>query len=375
MLDTLQKMSGIRHVVMKDSKTVTKDLEKLVLATEGKVAYQFNAKEVPVISYNDMAFLTMRNAIVFRAGDPPIWNRNETILLMSWKLFSNTITQPGKEYSLQTIPTLSTALEFDVRKNQPDFIKMWEKRRDQALASEDAQKLYQEAYSYSDNDIMQLDPDVWAEEVMTIINSSIHEDDVDEDIMDEFDDPEMQELFSELAEDDIIFGDYEDNVEQTRATEEAAQKTAQWEEPIYAGRKLSRANFMARSGMCNHGLDGIILEAFRECKAALYEDNLYFRKKGVGICSPEGVDYIIASDDSATLKELNEAAQDEDTRTYAEPGAVDEQPNTSLRVTDAFLRFLVSQEHWTDFAGGKFEDAMEEAYRRSLLSEVNEYEK
>ena len=141
MLDTLQKMSGIHHVVMKDSKNVTKDLEKLVMATEGKVTYGFSAKEVPVITYNDMAFLTMRNAIVFRAGDPPIWNRNETILLMSWRLFKNTIKQPGKEYTLQTIPTLSTALDFDVRKNQPDFIKMWEKRREQALASDDAQKL------------------------------------------------------------------------------------------------------------------------------------------------------------------------------------------------------------------------------------------
>ena len=72
-------------------------------------------KEEPVIGYNDMAYISERNSIVFRAGDSPIWNRNATILPMSWRLFKNTIIQPGKDYSLQTIPTLSTAMDFDVR--------------------------------------------------------------------------------------------------------------------------------------------------------------------------------------------------------------------------------------------------------------------
>ena len=87
MLDTLQKMSGIRHVTMKDSKTITKDLEKPIMAVEGKVSYSFNAKEVPVISYNDMAFLTMRNAIVFRAGDPPslVADASRALEILGWK--------------------------------------------------------------------------------------------------------------------------------------------------------------------------------------------------------------------------------------------------------------------------------------------------
>lgn len=375
MLDTLQKMSGIRHVTMKDSKTVTKDLEKPIMATEGKVSYSFNAKEVPVIAYNDLAYLPIRNSIVFRAGDPPIWNRNETILLMSWRLFKDTITQPGKEYSLQTIPTLSTALEFDVRKNQPDFIKMWEKRRDQALASEDAQKLYQEAYKYTDNEIAQLDPDVWSDEVMRIINESIQDDEevtaqaaggyADGDDMDS----ELDELYSEPLFD---YGEYEENVEQARATAEAEQKYKTWNEPIFAGRQISKGNLMTGTGMVSHGLDGVILDAFRECKAAMYEDQLHFRKKGVGIMSPDGQDYIVAYNNSADLENLEKAAQDESTRTFAEPGALNEQPSSSLKVTDAFIRFLASQENWFEFAGGKFEEAMRDAYNRSVTSDVDD---
>ena len=100
---------------------------------EGKASYTMTTKEEPVIAYNDMAFISERNSIVFRAGDSPIWNRNETILPMSWRLFKNTIIHPGKDYSLQTIPTLSTAMDFDVRKNQPNFLRCLRKRMEQAI--------------------------------------------------------------------------------------------------------------------------------------------------------------------------------------------------------------------------------------------------
>lgn len=365
MLDTLQKMSGIRHVTMKDSKTITKDLEKPIMAVEGKVSYSFNAKEVPVISYNDMAFLTMRNAIVFRAGDPPIWNRNETILLMSWKLFSNTITQPGKEYSLQTIPTLSTALEFDVRKNQPDFIKMWEKRRDQALVSEEAKDIYQQAYGYSDNDVSQLDPNVWADDVMRLIDDIIARED-EEEALNQEDMPE--DLMMEFAE----AGDpeYEDNEEQARANVEAQQKRNEWSQRRFANGQLSPESFTDRGlKRPNHSLDEVILEAFRECKAAMYDDTVHFRKTGVGISSVDGVPYIVARNESKDLQTMKDATESEGNRMYAEPGAVEEQPDTSLSVTDQFLYFIASQENWADIAGGKFEAEMARAYERSMLGE------
>lgn len=369
MLDTLQKMSGIRHVTMKESKTVTKDLEKLVLATEGKVSYQFNAKELPVIAYNDLAFLNKYNAIVFRAGDPPIWNRNETILLMSFRLFQNTIIQPGKNYSLQTIPTLSTALDFDVRKNQPDFIKMWEKRRDQALKSEEAQRVYRDAYGYSDQDIARLDPDVWSDEIMRLIDdmlnvgeNSVSEDDDNIDA-DAYEEDAIQSMFA----DSYGLDDYEENTEQLRATEQSQQKADVWNNKIFAENTMSPAMFCNASGtMTSHNLDDVILDAYRECKAAFHEDRMNFRKNGVGLSAADGTEYIVAYDESAVLKQVHEMTESEDNRAYAEPGAVDEQPQTGLRVTDEFLRFLAHQDNWSDFASGKFEIEMAKAYRRSI---------
>jgi hypothetical protein len=106
MLDTLQKMSGTTHKVFTNSKTITRDTEAVfqnISGNEGKVSYTMTAQEIPVISYNDMAFISERNSIVFRAGDSPIWNRNETILPMDWRLKQNNIKQPGKEYTFQTI--------------------------------------------------------------------------------------------------------------------------------------------------------------------------------------------------------------------------------------------------------------------------------
>lgn len=55
MLDTLEKMSGKTHRAYKNSKTVTRDMEKLVLPNEGKVSYTMQVQEIPVISYNDSA--------------------------------------------------------------------------------------------------------------------------------------------------------------------------------------------------------------------------------------------------------------------------------------------------------------------------------
>ncbi len=53
MLDTLQKMSGTTHKVYRDGKSVTRDMEKLILQNEGKVTINLSVKEQPVISYND----------------------------------------------------------------------------------------------------------------------------------------------------------------------------------------------------------------------------------------------------------------------------------------------------------------------------------
>lgn len=355
MLDTLQKMSGTTHRAYTDSKTVTRDMEKIWMKNEGKASYTMTTREQPVISYNDMAFISERNSIVFRAGDSPIWNRNETILPMSWRLFSNTITQPGKEYSLQTIPTLSSAIDFDVRKNQPDFNKMLDKRMAQALASDYAKSIYQEAYNYDEYDIERLDPDVYADEVMDLINRNIRAAELESEA-DAYDEDADYELdYEDIAE------TAEENTEQLEATEKEADKYNKRNAKIFAGGMLSANDLVSMSGgSINHNYDKEIIKAFLEVKGDMLRDTGYFINRNDGsLYGTDGTLYIKSMSVSADLEELNKAAKDENSTVFSE-GDISEKDLSSFGsyvVTDDFYRFLSELDSW-GFAKGKFEQEM-----------------
>lgn len=352
MLDTLQKMSGITHRSYIDSKTITRDMEKLWMKNEGKASYTMTTREEPVIKYNDMAFISERNSIVFRAGDSPIWNRNETILPMSWRLFKNTITQPGKEYTLQTIPTLSTAADFDVRKNQPDFQKMLDKRMKQALAADMAKVQYQSAYGYSDYDIEQLDPDVYANEIMNIINSSLHEDEESEerDFDDIFDNP-----------DEMWDGELEENTEVTQAIADSQHEMAVANIGRFAGGTISIDNLTPLSGgkQASHLFDKEIAAAYLEVKGDMWQDTDYFKVVNGSLYGTDGKLYIRMVDQTDDLKALNESMNDSESNVYGDESIDEKEVKAigSVVVEDAFYYFLASLESW-NFAGGKFEEAM-----------------
>ena len=381
MLDTLQKMSGIRHRTYTDSKTITRDMQSLLKMTqnEAKASYTMTTKEEPVISYNDMAFISERNSIVFRAGDSPIWNRNETILPMSWRLFSNTIKQPGKDYTLQTIPTLSTAMEFDVRKNQPNFKKMLEKRMEQAYIAEDACKSYQEAYGYSDYDIEQLDPDNYSDEIMDLIYSTLNPEEVkavvnadpndksntpsDDDLVEMFDyvygNQDNKDNGKFTVEQDIYneFDHIEENKEQVKATAEEMAKQKEAGVMRYAGRMISRDMIVAPTGV-NHNLDADIVKIYKDIRSKMEKDNEYFTVNANGdLCSKTGVPYIVNLTNSDNIHMFNELAKDKYSRVFADNDMdnSDAQAISSFKVTDEFLRFLITFPKAWPFADGEFE--------------------
>lgn len=354
MLDTLQKMSGTTHRSYIDSKTITRDMEKLWLKNEGKASYTMTTREEPVIKYNDMAFISERNSIVFRAGDSPIWNRNETILPMSWRLFKNTIVQPGKKYTLQTIPTLSTAADFDVRKNQPDFQKMLDKRMKQALAAEMAEIQYQSVYGYSDYDIEQLDPDVYAEEILELINSSLYAEEENEtrDFDDIFDDP------------DAMWDGVEENTEQLEATATVQQEFATLNVKRFAGGTISINDLVSRTigNRATHLFDDMIAKVYLDIKGYMWRDTDYFIARNGSLYGLDNKPYILMSNPSDDLKVLNDAMKDGNTQVYGdkEISEKDLKAFGSFVVTDDFYKFLASQEAWR-FAEGKFEDGMKRA--------------
>lgn len=364
MLDTLQKMSGTTHRTYTDSKTITRDMEKLWMKNEGKASFTMTTREEPVIKYNDMAFISERNSIIFRAGDSPIWNRNETILPMSWRLFQNTIVHPGHEYSLQTIPTLSSAKDFDVRKNQPDFDKMLNKRVAQAIAAKDACTVYQDVYGYTDYQISQLDPDDYANEIMTIINTSMRES-VEEDV-DIPDDLSPDEVAEALLDGDIenIAAQAEENVEQQQATAEAQTTYVAATTARFAGGMLSPSDLWSIAGQPVHSLDKTILQVYNDIKGDMWNDMNTFRVVNGNLCGVDGTVFIRSRAESSSLATINEAAREGDTNVFAE-GEIDEKELNSFgtyEVTDAFLRFLSQQPSWR-FADGKFERGMARAMR------------
>ena len=349
MIDTLQKMSGVRHVTYGDSKTVTVDKERLFMQNEGKVSIQYQTKEEPVISYNDFAFISERNSIVLRAGDSPVWNRNEMILPMSWRLFKNTIEHAGHSYSLQTIPTLSSALDFDIRKNQPNFAEMLEKRMKQAELSDQAKQLYMKVYGYTEADIARLDPDVYSDAVMDIINELIENKMKSRDGSGDNDiDP------SEYG----YFDDAEDNDEQIAATQKAAAQNAVYSRKIYAGGMLGKDDFVDMGGSVNHSWDTLISEVYHEVKTDMWRDNVAFMHDGDMLMSGvDGTVFIRKNEDRHDCAAINKAAADPNSRCYSEQDIAKAGIHASYTPTDAFYKFLVSLDRW-DFAGGQFDREM-----------------
>lgn len=362
MLQTLEKMSGTTHKSYIDSKQISQDLDKVIGGrTEGRVSYTMNTKEEPLIKYNDMAFLAERNSIVLRAGDAPVWNRNETILPMAWRLHQNQIKHPGHEYSLQTIPTLSTAMEFDVRMNQPDFERMLDKRMRQAVQASDSKDVYQASYGYSDVDVSRLDPDTYSDEVMQIITMKAN--------IEAGRDPHaIPEIDADDLASAMIFDD-EQVVDNVELAAELAERQADAEargQKIYAEGTISRDMLFKPDGTARiKSLDREITEAYKTTLVELQQDRDHFSVGGDGeLRSADGTRSYIVPIRSASFVEaaakLNEAAESEGSRVYADEEVSAEEllALATVEITADFYRFLASLPTWEHLADGTFDRAM-----------------
>ncbi|MEY2229826.1 type IV secretory system conjugative DNA transfer family protein [Streptomyces sp. BF23-19] len=362
MIETLEKMSGKTHRSYRDSKQISQDLDKVIGGkTEGRVSYTMSTKEEPLISYNDMAFLSPRNSIVFRAGDAPIWNRNQTILPMSFRLLGNTIKHPGHTYSLQTIPTLSSAMDFDVRMNQPDFVKMLEKRMRQAVKAADAKAQYKEIYGYQEVDIERLDPDVYADEVMEVITTMTTVDKCQDPNAPVVVDPDEYEGMSMFDEDQFI-----ENVEVGVAVAESQALSVERQRLLYAEGTISKEMLVNPDGSAKvKSLDIEIGEAYKSAQTELEQDREHFSVGGDGeLRSADGSQtYIsqIRSDAYANAaRRINGHVNDKDSRVFAEEDVTEEDLKSlaTVRVYSAFYQYLASLPSWEVLADGRFDRAM-----------------
>lgn len=358
MIDTLSKMSGITHKVYRDGKTVTTDVEKMLLPTEGKISYNMGAKERPLISYNDLAYLPERNSIVFRGGQNPIWNRNETILPMSWRLLKDNPQIPGRDFSFQTMPTMSSAKEFDVRKNQPDFIEMVNNRMKEAKEVDNAIEAYKNIYGYTDYDIDKLDPDLYARDIMDIVNNELNKDNTFEGHY-----SEINDNLDGISEESLNLREkLTDNTEVTEAVEKLEREKNTWDsEGVYAGGLIAKGDlFSFGAHQINPALEVEIVRGFIDSLGAFQQDTKNFSFKGGNMYSADGSKtYMIKTDDRDVYENLKEESKDPNSNVYDETSEDDAIRIYNYKPQSSFYHFLVNQDNWHNFANGMFEDRME----------------
>ena len=369
MIDTLVKMSGTTHESRIDQKTITQDTDRVLNKHEGKISYTMATKERPVIQFNDFMFIKERNSIILKAGSSPVWNRNETAYPMSWRLLQNTIRIPGKKFSLQTNPTNSTAKDFDVRKNQPDFFAMLKQRITQAKLSLEMRQPYLDAYGLTEADLIRLDQNVVADDIMDAVNErlfNIKPREVTETMSDE--EMEMAGVIDEFGETirqegDALAKAASENTELAAEQQKASADYGEHETKRYAGGRISRADLVSMGGQVNRQLDKVLALAYDEAKNYFATDTAYRVVPNTNeLLSADG-EVLVRSSRGANAGDvaaLESAATDQGTRVYGEEPSVE----VFFEVTDAFIKHLAEMPSWTQVAGGRFDQEAGKAYDR-----------
>ena len=367
MIDSLVKMSGTTHEVRKDSKTITKDNERLFNKNEGRISYTLSTKERPVIEFNDFMFIDPRNSIILKAGSSPLWNRRETVYPMSYRLLQKQIIIPGKKFSLQTTPTNSTAKDFDVRKNQPDFFHMLEHRLAQAREVDAIRQAYIDAYNLSEADFVRLDQNVVADDIMHAINSKLFGVDHKEVSCATAEDFESMPEMDDMG--NILDGSV-DNVELQQEAASRQAELAMHEQKRYAGGRISRAHLVSMGGAVIRQLENELACAYDESKAYFASDNKFRVIEDTWeLMSAEGVMFVRSTrgQNKADIEALEQAEYDPESRVFSEDSPLSD---VYFEVTNEFIKYLASCDSWRDIAGGRFDQEVGRIY--VLLKELKE---
>lgn len=395
MLETLEKMSGKRHVAYTDSKTVTKNLDGLSASTEGNVSYTTAMKEVPTITKEHMLFIPPCNAMVFGKGHP-IWARNEMAMPMAWRLHMKQLCDPQKpKYELNTVPTTSNTDEFDVISNKPNFIEMVTKRAQQARYASSVRDQYMKVYGLDEDAMSRIPPEELSKELMIGINERINgeqeyndneakqaaEMDADYAMVAEYDDADYEDDSDDVRTDKdgvkVVTEAYmrEKAMESTDFTSTQAATGAiqkMLDEPIFAQRRISRAllgetiNQDLLSGKKSHNdtftrnrrLDEVMCRAYIDSKPR-FASNHEFTVDDKGSLYRGDVCLIRSAADE--LQAIMDAGADENvshiqqTPDYQAPTADTLSGGMQYEPQDAFYQYLASLPSWQSLIDGVFE--------------------
>ena len=236
MLEILQGLGGQRYRIEHDSLTTTTDMYKIVATVDGKQSRGKSVKEVPVISKNDMLRVNKGDLMVFGKGDP-IWNTNQCAMPYAFELVHkdalNDWDDP-KEYTMQTVPTTASTMDFDILNNQPNFINMVSKRCVQAKKTKDKLELFKQYNTINgrpltDDDLSRMDSESLAKEIMRSVNQQINFNDHVKEVKSKepsYDEDDIVEL-SDLSTDDLA-----------QKMNDSAEENTEFYEGMYEADKL-----------------------------------------------------------------------------------------------------------------------------------------
>ena len=362
MIRTLEGLSGVTHKSFIDQKTVTRDNERLFFANEGKTGYTMTTKEIPVISKNDMLFISDAPgcSMVFRAGNSPIWNKGHMSLPMSWKLIKdNPVRVPGKTFNLQTVPSTSTVLDFDVENNQPDFMKLLDEELDLARSIGHVKQVYMEKTGLSEVDIERLDKDVYSQDIMRMLSQQAYDRKQDEAMAEEagYGEDDM------YSEDDMYGSDegYMSNEELAEDLQSRMADKVEMERKCFAKGTLSKEQVIHADG----SLKAIITQAYADNLQYFEKDRLHFRVKNKSLWSyDERVEYVHYN--MQFYEDLKkEAAESKGAKVYdgttgkkikISKVSKMEERFAGYEVQPAFFEYLASIDNWEELARGYFSD-------------------
>lgn len=176
LIDNLSNRTGIVHRSYQNGKSLTEDMARFGKKKDSVITRNYGLEQENVIPKNAFMSMPMANSILLSAGNSTIWNRDKTIMPMSWRLlWKGGLTKNGEEYAINTMPTTSTAKEFNLAQNVPKFEDMLKERIAQATIMEEATQQYMERMCLAEDDLQYIDPDTVAGEIMDVANELVKE--------------------------------------------------------------------------------------------------------------------------------------------------------------------------------------------------------
>lgn len=385
LLSVLQSISGIKHNAYTDSKTVTWDPKKVINSVDSKVSETTSVKEMPVIKKNDMLLIPYANSIVFGHGYP-IWNRNQLSMPFAYALLKNQLhdLHAKEKLTLNTIPSNNNTMDFDLLGNQPNFIKMVQKRVEQARLVPKMMYRYRKVHGknghmLSDDDMAKLNQDEVAKEIMYEVNKELRKkhETVKNNIkksnaiknntssslshniqaMAAMSDESDDEVDADL---EAAFNDYQENTDftQSRAEEDNKEKFAK--AGVYAGGKVSKYDVIQGN------VDDEIVKAIYELRSAI-------KGNGDAVLHMDEDNNIVSADGTLFVKNNSQDEQELEEKLNTQEIAgqrPDSGDATSMyEIQPAFREYLAGLDSWGNILQGRFEREFEHVY--ALNSEVN----